>query len=157
MKISDTLLGFVIVALSITILIIAAGFPTLNNQSVGAGTFPSIIAWVMLTGGLLLVLGDLRSFRWSEAVEIAPWLKTRGALWRVACVPGFTIAYILLSKPIGFPLVVPVLLTGFLTLTTGRPGRSLLVALGATAAIWFLFAQVLKVPLPLGLLTEVIY
>lgn len=157
MKISDTVLGLVIVALSITILVVASGFPSLNNQSVGAGTFPSIIAWVMLAAGLILALGDLKRFRWSGMVEIAPWLKTRGALLRVAAVPGFAIAYILLSKPIGFPLLVPVLLTGLLTLTTGRPVRAIPVALGATAAIWFLFAQVLRVPLPLGLLTEVIY
>ncbi len=157
MKLSDTLLGLVFIALSITILIIASGFPTLNNQAIGAGTFPSIIAFIMLACGVILTLSGLRGFQFKSAIEVAPWLRSPAALARAACVPGFAIAYIFLSKPIGFPLVASVLLAAFLTLTTGRALFSIAIALLTTAAIWILFAQVLRVPLPLGLLTSVVY
>jgi hypothetical protein len=75
----------------------------------------------------------------------------------MAAVVGFVLAYIFLSKPIGFPLLVPVLLTLLLLIMKVRPWVSVVVALVVTGALWLLFARVLMVPLPLGLLTEIVY
>lgn len=157
MKISDTLLGLFFVVLSAIILIVSSEFPTLKNQSIGAGTFPSLIAIIMGASGVLLAISGLRSFNLQNAVTLAPWLKKKNVWYRVATVPVFVIAYILLSKPVGFPIVVPIILSVFLFITTSKPLRSVAIGCFASFAIWMLFAEVLRVPLPLGLLTEVIY
>lgn len=155
MRVNDALLGGVFILLSAIILFAARGFPTMPDQPYGPGTFPTIIASVMMVGGLALVWSGVRSH--APLIAIADWMRGAATLHRMAWVPGFVIAYIHLSKPVGFPLLVPVLLGAFLTVSTGRPIRAAVIAVLGTAALWLLFAFLLRVPLPLGLLTEVIY
>ncbi|WP_295807749.1 tripartite tricarboxylate transporter TctB family protein [uncultured Nitratireductor sp.] len=155
MRMNDAVTGGIFVLLSAIILFAVRGFPTLPDQPYGPGTFPAIIAAVMMVGGLGLIWSGIRSH--VPLVEVADWMRGPATLHRMVWVPGFVIAYIYLSKPVGFPLLVPVLLGAFLSVTTGRPARSALIALLGTAALWLLFAYTLRVPLPLGLLTEVIY
>ncbi|MCC5777519.1 tripartite tricarboxylate transporter TctB family protein [Nitratireductor sp. B36] len=155
MRMNDAVTGGVFVLLSALILFAARGFPTLPDQPYGPGTFPTIIAAVMMVCGLALIWSGARSR--VPLLAVADWMRGAATLHRMAWVPGFVIAYVYLSKPIGFPLLVPVLLGAFLTVTTGRPVRAAAIAVLGTAALWLLFAYILRVPLPLGLLTEVIY
>ncbi|MCV0380357.1 tripartite tricarboxylate transporter TctB family protein [Nitratireductor sp.] len=155
MRMNDAVIGGIFVLLSVLILFAVRGFPTLPDQPYGPGTFPTIIASVMMVGGLALIWSGVRSH--APLLVIADWMRGSATLHRMAWVPGFVVAYIYLSKPIGFPLLVPVLLGAFLTVTTGKPVRAAIIALLGTGALWLLFAYLLRVPLPLGLLTEVIY
>ncbi|MHA3979878.1 tripartite tricarboxylate transporter TctB family protein [Halovulum sp. GXIMD14794] len=155
MKFNDAILGGVFVIVSLLILLEARTFPTLPDQPLGPGTFPTIIAGVMLLGGAGLILSGLRHR--APALAIADWMRTPGGLRRMLAVPLFVVAYILLSKPVGFPIVVPALLLLMLLNNGVRPVNALLTAAGASLAIWLLFAKLLMVPLPLGILTEVIY
>jgi len=155
MKFNDAILGGVFVVVSLLILLEARTFPTLPDQPFGPGTFPTIIAILMLLGGGALILSGLRSR--APVVALAGWIRTPGGARRMLAVPAFAIAYILLSKPIGFPIVVPVLLLLMLLNNGVRPLVSVLTAAGASLAIWLLFGRLLMVPLPLGILTEVIY
>ncbi len=155
MKVSDTILGLAFALVAIAVLIEARTFPTMPSQNIGPGTFPSLIAGVMLVCGAALALSGLRHR--APALQFADWARRPGALRRMLAVPGFIVLYILLSKPVGFPLLVPVLLSALLMLMSVRPLPAVLLGLAGTAAIWGLFASLLMVPLPLGLLTEVIY
>lgn len=156
MKLNDAILGVFFLALAAAVLWQAQSMPRLSGQPYGAGTFPTIIAAMLAAGGLWLTVAGFRT-RGVQAVFIAPWLRLPGAIMRVLAVPGFVIVYALFSRQVGFPLLVPPLLTAFLWLTTGRPLLSALVAVAATLAIWLLFARVLMVPLPLGILVKVLY
>ena len=66
----------------------------------------------------------------------------------MAAVPVFVIAYVTLSGPLGFPVVAPALLAGLVWLATRRALLSILTGLATSAAIWMLFAELLRVPLP---------
>lgn len=156
MKFNDAVLGALFLALAAAVFWQAQGMPRLSGQPYGAGTFPTVIAAMMAVGGAWLVVTGLR-LRGVPAVTFAPWLRRRGALLRVASVPAFVAIYALFSRQIGFALLVPPLLTAFLWITTGRPLLSAVVAVLATAAIWLVFARLLMVPLPLGLLVRVLY
>jgi putative tricarboxylic transport membrane protein len=156
MKLNDAILGALFLTLAALVFWQAQSMPRLSGQPFGAGTFPMVVAAMMAAGGLWLVVAGLRA-RGVPAVAFAPWLRRPGALLRVAAVPGFVIVYALFSRQIGFPLLVPPLLTAFLWITTGRPLLSVVVAVVATAAIWLLFARLLMVPLPLGVLVRVLY
>ncbi|RVT81483.1 tripartite tricarboxylate transporter TctB family protein [Rhodobacteraceae bacterium CCMM004] len=156
MKLNDAILGAVFLAVGLLVFWQTRSMPQLSGQSVGAGTFPAVVAAMMVAGGVILIASGLRA-RSGALVELDPWLKDRAPLIRVLSVPVFVAIYALFSGPIGFPLLVPPLLAAQLWITTRKPVLSIIVALAATAAIWLIFARVLLVPLPLGLLTEVIY
>jgi putative tricarboxylic transport membrane protein len=155
-RLNDAILGCVFLVVALLVFWQAQAMPQLANQPFGAGTFPMIIAAMMGSGGLVLIASGARA-RDGGMVTLAPWLKSRGGLLRVLSVPVFVAIYALLSDFIGFPLLVPPLLASQLWITTRQPLLSVVVALAATGAIWLIFARILLVPLPLGLLTEVIY
>jgi putative tricarboxylic transport membrane protein len=155
-KLNDAILGSVFLVVALLVFWQARGMPQLANQSFGAGTFPMIIAAMMGTGGLVLIVSGAKT--WSGGlVTLAPWLRSRDGLVRVLSVPVVVAIYALFSDFVGFALLVPPLLASQLWITTRRPLLSVLVALAATGVIWLVFARILLVPLPLGLLTEVIY
>lgn len=155
MRLNDAITGAIFALIGAIVLFTVRTFPTLPNQIYGPGTFPGIIAVVMLVGGGILFIGGIRSR--APALVLADWVHTPGAAGRMAAVIAFVVLYIFTSKPIGFPIVVPVLLTALLMVMKVRPLWAVLIALITTAAFWFLFARVLLVPLPLGVLTKVIY
>ena len=156
MKFNDAILGAVFLALAAAVFWQAQSMPRLSGQPYGAGTFPTVIAAMLAAGGVWLTVAGVRA-RGVPAVAVAPWLRRPGAVVRVLAVPGFVVIYALFSRQVGFPLLVPPLLAAFLWITTGRPLLSVVLAVVATAAIWVLFARVLMVPLPLGVLVRVIY
>ncbi|WP_424987082.1 tripartite tricarboxylate transporter TctB family protein [Microbulbifer sp. S227A] len=155
MKLNDAILGTVFVLIALLVLYQVRTFPTLPNQPYGPGTFPGIIAIVMLLGGGGLIVNGIMTR--APVLVLAGWIRTPGAMGRMAAMIGFVLLYIFLSKPVGFPLLVPVLLTGLLCVMQVRVFHAVPIALLSTGAIWLLFAKALLVPLPLGLLTEVIY
>jgi len=155
MKFNDAILGAAVLALALAVYLASRGFPTLPGQPYGPGTFPILIAATMAATGVSLVIAGLGAR--TPALVIADRFRNRRALWRMAAVPAFVVAYILLSKPVGFPLVVPPLLGALLIVLGTRPWVAIVIALGTTAAFWVVFARFLLVPLPLGLLTDVIY
>ncbi|AUG54211.1 tripartite tricarboxylate transporter TctB family protein [Thalassospira marina] len=157
MKINDALFGIVFVIVASAILITVQSFPTLPDQPYGPATFPTIIAIIMLLGGIALCISGYRERAHQPLIQIAAIMKTRDGLVRMASVPVFMVLYILLSKPVGFPIVVPVLLAAFLTITTRKWLLSVVIAVATTAALWLFFVDFLMVSLPLGILTKVIY
>ena len=155
MKLNDAILGTIFILIAALVLFQVRTFPTLPNQPYGPGTFPGIIAAVMALCGGAMVLNGVRSQ--APLVTLSGWIRTPGAAGRMAAMLAFVVLYILLSKPIGFPLLVPVLLIALLRIMQVRMALAVPIALVTTGAIWLLFAKLLMVPLPLGLLTEVIY
>ncbi|WP_226781232.1 tripartite tricarboxylate transporter TctB family protein [Oceaniglobus trochenteri] len=155
MKLNDAILGAVFALIAVVVLFQVRTFPTLPNQPYGPGTFPGIIAVIMLICGGGLILGGVRSR--APVLVLSDWIRTPGAPLRMAAMVGFVVVYIFLSKPVGFPLLVPVLMTALLCIMKVRPVMAVPIALLTTGAIWLLFSKLLLVPLPLGLLTEVIY
>lgn len=155
MKLNDTILGGVVFALAAIVFSTSLGFPNLPGQSYGPGTFPMIIATTMAAAGLWMMVMGVRSRR--PAIVVSDRYHRPGAWRRMAAIPSFVLLYILLSKPVGFPVLVPPLMAALLLVLGTRPIPAIAIALGATATFWMLFARVLLVPLPLGVLTEVIY
>ena len=157
MKINDALFGIVFVLVASAILITVQSFPTLPDQPYGPATFPTIIATIMMLGGIALCISGYRERAHQPLIRLAAVMKTRDGLVRMACVPVFMILYILLSKPVGFPIVVPILLAAFLVITTRNWLKSVIIAAVTTALLWLFFVDFLMVSLPLGILNKVIY
>lgn len=157
MKLNDALLGGFFLALALVIGGFAMTMPRMSGTAIGAGTFPMIVAVMMAAGGASLLISGLRTWHAVPVAGLPDWLSERPGQMRAAAAIVFVIVYALLAKSVGFPLLVPPLMIGLLWLTTRRPVVAVVLGLLISAGVWMLFASVLKVPLPLGLLERVIY
>lgn len=157
MRINDAILGLILVVVAGAILVHIAGFPTLPGQPYGPATFPRIVAIMMLVSGLLLVIGGYRDRLATGYVQVESWMRQPQALLKMACVPTFIVLYALFSPAVGFPILAAGLLFAFVYILSRRLLTAALTAVVASAAMWFGFSEVLGVPLPLGLLQDVVY
>ncbi|MCP8689497.1 tripartite tricarboxylate transporter TctB family protein [Marinobacterium sedimentorum] len=156
MRINDWFLGLLLAALGVATLVAAQAFPTIPRQEYGAGTFPAIIGSLMTALGSLLVLSGCRQhmpfFSWHSKVSLSRSFAC------FAAVIAFVLAYLLLTPLLGFPIVAPVLLALMIGwLSGGRWVMAVSVATVMSAMVWLAFAELLHVPLSLGVLEEVIY
>lgn len=156
MRINDLILGLLMALLGAITVWASRDFPSLPRQDYGAGTFPTLI------GALLIALGGVLSLRgWQRRGAMFAWqgdVALKHAMICVAAVVGAVVGYVLLTPILGFPIVSLVMLTALIGwLTGGRWWLALIVAFVATLLIWLTFAELLLVPLSLGILEEVIY
>lgn len=158
MKVSDALSGAIFLALAIFIFVYAMRLPPMPGQQYGAGAFPIVIALGLGGFSLLQIVQTLRRRApGTPWVELPEWARDRGTLFNFALALALILVYVFLSERVGFiPLSVAILLALFL-----RQGVSLKtgvsVAVAATLAIQFAFADLLRVPLPRGILTNILW
>lgn len=157
MKLNDAILGAAFLALSIWIAASALAMPRMAGTAIGAGTFPLVVAAMMAMGGLALTLSGVKTWRRAPVAQLSDWLSSRPALTRAGASIVFVVIYAALGEWIGFPLLVPPMMIALLWLTTGRPLASVILGCLISAGVWLLFARVLMVPLPLGLMSRVLY
>lgn len=158
MRLTDALSGALLVLLGLFTLRQAAQFPSFGGQPYGAALLPSILAWGLIAGGALLVLRDVMARRQAAGgawLEPVPELR-RGGLPALLAVLGNVVAQIWLTPRMGFvPVSVIGLLVLFLVLRL-RPLVAAVLAVGTSLACWWIFALLLRVPLPRGLLDGVL-
>lgn len=156
MRVNDLLLGLLMALLGAITIWASRDFPSLPRQQYGAGTFPALI------GGLLIILGGLMTLRgWQHRDALFAWhgdIAPKRVLLCIAAVIAAVIGYIELTPVLGFPIVSLVLMTLMIGwLTAGRWGLASVVAAVATTLVWLAFAELLHVPLALGVLEKVVY
>lgn len=151
MRFNDAILGAFFLALSGYIILSAAGFHTPPGQKFGPGFFPTIVASVMGAAALGLIVKGLVARRGGgRLVDLDPWLSRPRLVVHGVAVFAFLVAYLLLSEPLGFLVVAPLLLWALIWLLWGRPVPALAIAVVSSFAIHQFFVQVLLVPLPWG-------
>jgi putative tricarboxylic transport membrane protein len=150
MRFNDSLVGAVFLALAIAIIVTASGFHTPPGQRFGPGFFPTIVASVMAVAAIAMILRGLVSGR-RAWIELDSWVSQPAGVVRGASIFAFLLLYLVLSEPLGFLVVAPMLLWGLIWLLWGRPVAALGIALVASFLVHQFFVQLLLVPLPWGL------
>jgi putative tricarboxylic transport membrane protein len=151
MRLNDTLLGALFLALAIGMIATAQGFHTPPGQKFGPGFFPTIIATVMGAAAVGLIVKGLVNRTGRRWVELDPWFSSPRLVLHGISVFAFLLAYLLLSETLGFLVVAPPLLWALIWLLWGRPLPALLIATVSSFVIHQFFVQVLLVPLPWGI------
>lgn len=156
MRTSDAVTGAMAAALGGALIVASVDLSPLPRQAYGAGTFPRVVGALLLLMGAMLIIKGLRQrqpwLRWSTKAAGRPFLLG------LASVVVTVVSYLLLTPVLGFPVVALVLLTVLFRLYHRRGwGHAVLIAAPATAVIWWLFAQLLHVPLAPGVLEQVLY
>lgn len=150
---SDKLIGLGVAILGTAILVLALQLPqplAATRIAYGAGFFPTVLGVIIALAGLYMAL-------FSKPEEGEPEDEGEQLAWanigRPAIVAGAALVYILFSQQLGFLVLAPIILTGMLLLGRVEIWRSLLIGIVGSLAIYFLFAKLLLVPLPMGILT----
>ena len=187
MRFNDAITGAVLVVFAMAEIAYTRTFPSLHGQSYGPNLFPALIGVALAACGLVLIVRGLLARREGTIPEAnvpeanAPetngketasnamnnstlkWIDSgnvtasKHARTNALLVIFFLLAYIFLSDWLGF---IPLSLITVAVLLY-RLGSSILIACSVaiitTAVIQVLFAKVLLVPLPAGLLQGLVW
>jgi len=169
---NDAIVGVVLVVFAIAEIAYSTTFPTLHGQAYGPSLFPILIGCCMIACGLVLIVRGLRMRRHQASllqsthpdaahtsnghgwIQWGDWARNPSSRINMLLVPGLLIAYILLSEDIGFIPLSMLILTVLLYRLGSSLIASLLIAASTTIVLQLLFAKILLVPLPAGLLLQ---
>lgn len=147
----DIVYGVVLGALSLLFFMETLSAPA-SRGGINPRTFPLIV--ILSLFGLSVVLGIqglLRSLR--ERNPQPPTLPRGRTAGKLAALAAAGAAYILILEPVGYILATPVLIAATMILFgERRPIRIAILSLAASAALYFLFRGVFRVPLPRSIL-----
>ena len=176
MRFNDALIGMVLVVFAIAEITYSTTFPSLHGQAYGPSLFPTIIGCGLMACGLVLIFRGLQSRRQqphhkpSNAVEsnepveagsvarnarwvdLGEWAQNPASRTNMMLVPVLLVVYVLLSDHIGFIPLSVAMLSILLFRLGSSVFASIAVAVVTTVLLQLLFAKVLLVPLPSGLL-----
>jgi putative tricarboxylic transport membrane protein len=150
MRVNDAVIGAILLAFAIAAFAYARTLPAIPGQDYGAAVFPMLVAVGLGGCGVLLVVSGGR--HWNGAVALNDWARTHHAWTKLAVALGLILAYILFAQTIGFVPISILILVVFFALMGVRWWIAIPAALAATFLIDQTFSDLLKVPLPLGLL-----
>jgi putative tricarboxylic transport membrane protein len=148
MRLSDRVSGAALVALGAAAAIGGSRLPGVPGQDIGPSVFPMVVGGGLMLCGALIALGIGRGFEEPEEEEPHSWLYGLRALLP----PALLILYVLVVDALGFlPTAAILILVSALSLGAGWR-LALPVALIAPFGVHAIFAKLLRVPLPDGLL-----
>jgi hypothetical protein len=141
----DHVAGGAFVGVGALVLAVSGDLPFGTLASPGAGMLPTLVISLMMAFGVILLAQGRRSPRLAEV----NWADLPHAL-RVVVVAAAAVA---LYVPLGFALTIPLLLVTLIVLAERRPVLpAVAFSVGATVAVYALFAVLLRTPLPRGLI-----
>lgn len=155
MRFNDSVFGVILIVFAIAEISYTRTFPRLHGQDYGPDLFPIIIgAGLMLFGGILIARG------WAQRatqpmVVVGDWAHDRGNVVNVFILVGSVVFYILFSTWLGFIPTALLIQTVLLVRLGSSLAASVIIAAISTMVIHSLFAKLLLVPLPWGLLLPV--
>lgn len=149
MKLHDTLLGALIVIISISIFSVAIGYPDQNDGKPGPWLFPSVLSVLLgLCGVGLIVSGWIRG-RGQPWLALNPHLN-RAGLVNIALMFVLAVGYILVAETVGFLLTMEAILLILMWRLHTKLNTAVPLSIAAVLVIYVIFAKALLVPLPEG-------
>jgi putative tricarboxylic transport membrane protein len=157
MLLSDRKTGLLIVALGALCGLAGSRLPPVPGQQVGPNVFPMVIGAGLVVCGLLIALGVGRRFEVEAEADVAehgeaPAEPPVGSGLKVMLPPALLIFYVLAVDRLGFVPTAGLmaLVAAFALGATWR--LALALALLGPVGVHLVFAKLLRVPLPPGLL-----
>ncbi|WP_428770856.1 tripartite tricarboxylate transporter TctB family protein [Treponema sp. HNW] len=149
MKKADLITGSVFAFFSLLVISASYRFPVAKDGVPGPGTWPIIIAAVMLFASILIIVQGLKNAQTEDkAVDIASADSIRVYVSMVSL-----IAYLLLMNVLGFVISTIIMLFLFIKrLGNYKWHKTLFVSAVVTAVVYGVFKYVLKVPFRFGFL-----
>ncbi|MEP0942224.1 MAG: tripartite tricarboxylate transporter TctB family protein [Rhizobiaceae bacterium] len=155
MRFNNVIPGIVLIVFALAEIAYSWTFPRLHGQNYGPDLFPTIIGVGLAVCGTILVFKGFVERATVPMVAVGDWASDRENIINVVLLIGAIAFYILLSNWLGFiPTAIFILVTLIRRLDSTWL-ISVIVAIATTLVIHTLFAKVLLVPLPWGLLLPI--
>lgn len=155
MRFNDAVIGFVLIVVGALVVWHARSFPAMPGQDYGPALFPTLLASGVMLGGAFLVVSGLRQR--AALVEWAAWTRQPLLLLNFLSVPAALLFYILFSDALGFLLAASLVLASLIALyRRGHVVSSIVIAAAAAIVIQQAFSRLLLVPLPRGVIENLI-
>lgn len=154
MKANDVVIGIAVALFGAAVILLALGLPKpLAGAHIAYGPefFPVLVgaALVLAGAGLALTGGGYTRPAVALGPEFRDWRRIGGLALAVAALWGF----VAFGATVGFLPIAVVTLVALLVVGGLRPMKAIPLAVAGALLIHVLFARVLLVPLPLGILT----
>jgi putative tricarboxylic transport membrane protein len=155
MRLNDAIFGVLLIVFAIAEIAYTRTFPSLHGQAYGPDLFPILIGVGFLITGAILTVQGLAQRAGHPLVEIGVWAADRRNVVNFALVLLALLFYIAASDWLGFILTAFIIMLVLLKSFGSGMVTALVVAVLTTLGIHTLFARVLLVPLPWGVLQPV--
>jgi len=129
--------------------------PSALADTMGAGGVPRVYGWLLVGLSVLLICRSLYEY-WRNADRKAMTMEWKGQGIKTLKAAGllcFGIAYLLIVDSLGYLLSIALLLIG-VAIYRGAPigARLVITGIGGAISLWIIFAVVLGVHMPPGVL-----
>jgi putative tricarboxylic transport membrane protein len=155
MRFNDAVFGVLLIVFAIAEIAYTRTFPSLHGQAYGPDLFPILIGVGFLITGAILTIQGLAQRAVQPLVETGAWAADRRNVVNFALVLLALLFYIAASDWLGFILTAFVIMLVLLKSFGSGMVAALVIAALTTLGIHTLFARVLLVPLPWGVLQPV--
>jgi putative tricarboxylic transport membrane protein len=155
MRFNDAIFGVLLIAFAIAEIAYTRTFPSLFGQVYGPDLFPILIGAGFLITGVILTVRGFMVRAAAPMVEIGAWAADRRNVINFALVLLALLFYIVASDWLGFILTAFIIMVVLLKSFGSGAGTAVVIAALSTLGIHTLFARVLLVPLPWGVLQPV--
>jgi putative tricarboxylic transport membrane protein len=155
MRFNDAVFGVLLIAFAIAEIAYTRTFPTLHGQAYGPDLFPILIGVGFLITGAILTWQGLAQRAAQPLFEVGAWAADRRNVVNFALVLLALLFYILASDWLGFVPTAFMIMLVLLKSFGGGWVTALVIAALTTLGVQALFARLLLVPLPWGLLQPV--
>ena len=152
MKLNDAVFGILLMALGAAVLVAIQGYPKIPGQPVGPALFPGLIAAGLCITGVLLVVKGVRHRGGEPWLAWHDWVRSPRHVLSFVVLVGAILFYIAAAETLGFLIVAPVILAALFLVLRVRPALAIPLAIVAAVLVHFAFYQLLRVPLPWGVL-----
>ena len=158
MRLPDRATGFFLVGLGTLAAYGGWLLPPVPGQPVGPNVFPLVIGIGLAICGLMIAFGIGHTFEEEEelvpleAGQQAPAPRGRFYGLRALFPPLLLLFYVVAADRLGFILTAGMIVLVTSTALGARPKLSVPLAILAPIGIHLIFAKVLRVPLPIGLI-----
>lgn len=161
MQLSNRTTGLGLAGLGAVAIVGALRLPDMLGQAIGPGVFPVVVGTGLVVCGALVALGVGQSFEDGADADVAhqpdPAAAAPGPAHPLhglrALIPiAALLLYALAADTLGFAPVAAAMVFGVAYALGARPWHAAALALAATLFVHLVFAKLLRVPLPAGLL-----
>jgi len=154
MKTADLIGGSSGIALGAYVLYEGSKMPADLIMKIGPSYFPDVLAIGLIFFSLILIVYALLGRAKGQAEAIS--FKDKG-IQRALISLLAIVAYAVLLGPLGYPIVTVFLVAGIMILLGKRgPLQIAAVSLATTFVVWLLFAKLLMLSMPMGILEDLI-
>ena len=152
MRLNDAVIGVVLLVFAAAMIAYTRTFPGFSGQRYGPDLFPILIGVGLIVTSTILIWRGIRARASVPWVELAAWTRSPQHLGSFVLVLGLLVFYILAADWLGFLAISTVILAALFLWLGVRAPVAIPIAVVATLVIQGFFGQLMRIPLPRGLL-----